>query len=91
MLRTVMPASSAYFTAAGADDQLQVAALGGVDLRLLDLGGGADDDGVKITQSGAQLIGLIELLNDLVTVLAQLCHCAGFHTVSNQNSLNRHI
>ena len=71
---------------AGADDELQPAALGGVDLGLLDLGGAADDDHVKIPQGRAQLVGLIELLHDLVSVLAQLFHCAGVHAVGYQNS-----
>ena len=76
---------------AGPDDELQLAALGVVDLLLLDLGGGTDDDGVEVLQRGAQLVGLIELLHDLESVLAELLHSAGVHAVSDQytNSHNR--
>ena len=71
---------------AGPDDELQAAVLGGVDLGLLDLGGAADDDHVKIPQGRAQLIGLIKLLHDFESVPAELFHRAGIHAVSDQNS-----
>ena len=51
------------------------------DLRLR-----ADDDCVEVPQSFAQLIGLIELLNDLMALLTQLRHCGLVHTVSNKNT-----
>ncbi|MPM62943.1 hypothetical protein SDC9_109821 [bioreactor metagenome] len=73
---------------AGPDDELQTAALGGIDLRLLDFGGAADDHNIKIPQSRTQLVGLIKLLDDLKAVQPQLLHCAGIHTVCNQNSHN---
>ena len=71
---------------AGADDDLQLAALGSIDLRLFDLGGTADNDHVKLTECCAQLIGLIELLNDFKTVCPQLSHGRSVHTVSNKNT-----
>ena len=51
-----------------------------------DLGLGTDHHHVEITQRLAQLIGLIELLHDLVTHLTQLRHRGLIHTVSNQNT-----
>ena len=39
------------YTDAGPDDELQAAACGGVDLRLLDLGGAADDNHVEVPQA----------------------------------------
>ena len=74
-------------THAGPDDELQAAALGGVDLRLLDLGGGADDDRVEVPQGRSQGVWLIELLYDLVTVVSQLGNCAGVHAVGDQYTL----
>ena len=74
------------YTDAGPDDELQAAACGGVDLRLLDLGGAADDNHVEVPQGCAQLIGLIELLDDFISILAQLFHCASIHPIGNQNS-----
>ena len=71
---------------AAADDQLQLAALGLVDVVGADLGLGTDHHHVEITQRLAQLIGLIELLHDLVTHLTQLRHRGLIHTVSNQNT-----
>ena len=50
------------------------------------LGLGTDDDGVEILQGGAQLIRLIELLNDLVTHLTELRHGGLIHAVGNQNT-----
>jgi hypothetical protein len=79
---TVMPFSSAYLTSmlsttdAAADDELELAALG---TRRCGWRGpwwlGADDDYVEVAQGLAQLFGLIELLNNLVAVVAQLLHC----------------
>ena len=71
---------------AAADDQLQLAALGLVDVVGADLGLGADHHHVEITQGLAQLIRLVELLHHLVTHLAQLRHRGLVHTVSNQNT-----
>ncbi len=71
---------------AAADDQLELAALGLVDLCRADLGLGADHHGVEVTQGSAQLVGLVELLDDLVTQLAQLRHRGLIHTVSNKNT-----
>ena len=57
---------------AAADDELQLGALGLVNMVGADLRLGADDDCVEVPQSLAQLIGLVELLNDLMALLAQL-------------------
>ena len=69
-----------------ADDQLQLAALGLVDVVRADLGLGADDDCVKLTQGRAQLFGSIELLDDLVACLTQLRHCGLVHSISYENT-----
>ena len=71
---------------AAADDELQLAALGFIDVVRADLGLGADDDCVKLTQGCAQLIRLIELLDDLVACLAQLRHCGLVHSISYENT-----
>ena len=73
-------------THAAADDHLQLAALGSVNVLLADLGLGTDHGHVEIPQSSAQLIGLIELLHHLVALLPQLRHSGLVHTVSNQNT-----
>ena len=59
---------------AAADDELQLAALGLIDVVRADLGLRADDDRVKLAQRRAQLIRLIELLDDLMPQLAELRH-----------------
>ena len=56
-----------------------------------DLGLGADHDHVEVAQGLAQLIGLIELLDDLVAHLAQLRHRGLIHTVSNQNTHGNYL
>ena len=71
---------------AAADEELQLAALGLVDVVGADLGLGADDGHIEITQGLAQLIRLVKLLHHLVTQLTQLRHCGLIHTVSNQNT-----
>ena len=71
---------------AAADDQLQLAALGLVDVVGANLGLGADDHHVEITQCLAQLIRLVELLYDLVTHFTQLRHGGLIHTVGNKNT-----
>jgi hypothetical protein len=71
---------------AAADDELELAALGLVDVVGADLGLGADDDDVEVAQGLAQLIRLIELLDDLVSGGAQRLHCGLVHTVGNQNT-----
>ena len=76
---------------AAADDELELAALGLVNVVGADLGLGADDHSVKILQSGAQLIGLIELLHYLVTHLTELRHSGFIHTVGNQNTHNSNL
>ena len=73
-------------THAAADDQLQLAALGRINVLLADLGLGADHGHVKPAQGLAQLIGLIELLHYLMAMLPQLRHSSLIHTVSNQNT-----
>ena len=50
------------------------------------LGLGADDHHVEITQCLAQLIRLVELLYDLVTHFTQLRHGGLIHTVGNKNT-----
>lgn len=40
----------------------------------------------KSRRGCAQLIGLIELLDDFISILAQLFHCASIHPIGNQNS-----
>ena len=69
-----------------ADDELQLGALRLVNMVCADLRLRADDDCVEVPQSLAQLIGLIELLNDLMALLTQLRHCGLVHTVSNKNT-----
>ena len=69
-----------------ADDQLQLAALGFIDVVRANLGLGADDDCVKLTQGRAQLFGSIELLDDLVACLAQLRHGGLVHSISYENT-----
>ena len=71
---------------AAADDELQLAALGLVDVVRADLGLGADDDCVKLTQGRAQLFRGIELLDDLVACLTQLRHCGLVHSISYENT-----
>ena len=71
---------------AAADDELELAALGFVDVVCAHLGLGADDDRVKFLQRSAQLIRLIKLLNDFVTCLAQLRHSGLVHSIGNKNS-----
>ena len=73
---------------AAADDELELAGLGLVNVVGADLGLGADDHGVEILQGGAQLIGLIELLDHLVAHFTQLRHSGLIHTVGNQNTHN---
>ena len=73
---------------ATADDELELAALGLVNVVGADLGLGADDHSVEILQGGAQLIGLIELLDHLVAHFTQLRHSGLIHTVGNQNTHN---
>ena len=78
-------------THAAADDHLQLAADGRVNVLLADLGLGADHSHVEIPQSRAQLIGLIELLHHLVALLPQLRHSGLVHTVSNQNTHSNNL
>ena len=73
---------------ATADDELELAGLGLVNVVGADLGLGADDHSVEILQGGAQLIGLIELLDHLVAHFTQLRHSGLIHTVGNQNTHN---
>ena len=69
-----------------ADDQLQLAALGFIDVVRANLGLGANDDCVKLTQGCAQFFRSIELLDDLVACLAQLRHCGLVHSISYENT-----
>ena len=71
---------------AAADDELELAALGLIDVVGADLGLGADDDCIEIAQRGAELIRFIELLYDLVTHFTQLRHGGLIHTVGNKNT-----
>ena len=70
----------------GADDALEAAALGLVDLLGAQLGLGANDGDIKVAQGLAQLVGLVELLNELVTHRANLLDRALIHTVGNKNT-----
>ena len=70
---------------AAADDELQAAFGGLVDMIGAHLGLGAHDHRVKVLQRGAQRIGLIELLDDLVAHLAQRGQRLLIHSVGNQN------
>ena len=72
---------------AAADDELQLAALGLIDVVRADLGLRADDDRVKLAQRRAQLIRLVELLDDLMPQLAELCHGLLVHSIGNENLL----
>jgi len=74
---------NAYATA---DDELELAALCFVDVVGTDLGLGADDDGVELAQRSAQLIRLIELLDNFVTCFAQLRHSGLVHSIGNENA-----
>ena len=65
-------------------NELQPSALGGVNLGLLDFGGGADDHRVKVPQGGAQGVGLIELLHHLAAVRPKLFYGGGVHSVGDQ-------
>ena len=69
-----------------ADDQLQLAALGFIDVVRANLGLGANDDCVKLTQGCAQFFRSIELLDDLVACLAQLRHGGLVHSISYENT-----
>ena len=71
---------------AAADDELQLAALGLIDVVRADLGLRADDDRVKLAQRRAQLIRLVELLDDLMPQLAELCHGLLVHSIGNENT-----
>ena len=71
---------------AAADDELELAALGLVDVVGANLGLGADDDCVELAQGCAQLFGSIELLNDLMACFTQLRHGLLVHTVGNENT-----
>ena len=69
------------------DDEPEPPALGGVNLGLLDFGGGADDHRVKVPQGGAQCVGLIELLHHLAAVRPKLFYGGGVHSVGDQYAL----
>ena len=71
---------------AAADDELQLAALGLIDVVRADLGLRADDDRVKLAQRRAQLIRLVELLDDLMPQLAELRHGLLVHSIGNENT-----
>ena len=71
---------------AAADDELELTALCLVNVIGADLGLGADDDCVKLTQGCAQFFGRIELLDDLVACLAQLRHGGLVHSISYENT-----
>ena len=70
----------------GADDALEAAALGLVDLFGAQLGLGANDGDIKVAQSLTKLVGLVELLNEFVTHRANLLDRALIHTVGNKNT-----
>ena len=72
----------------GADDALEAAALGLVDLLGAQLGLGANDGDIKVAQGLTKLVGLVELLNELVTHRANLLDRALIHTVGNKNTHN---
>ena len=72
----------------GADDALEAAALGLVDLLGAQLGLGANDGDIEVAQGLAKLVGLVELLNELVTHRANLLDRALIHTVGNKNTHN---
>ena len=71
---------------AAADDELELTALGFVDVVCAHLGLGADDDRIEFAKGSAQLIRLIKLLNDFVTCFAQLRHSGLVHSIGNENS-----
>ena len=68
---------------AAADDELQLAALGLVDVVGTDLGGRADHHRVKLPQRRAQLLRGVELLHYLVAVGLQLLQSGLVHPVSH--------
>ena len=76
---------------AAADDELQLALSGLVDMIGANLGLGADHDGVEVLQRGAQLIGLVELLHDLMAHFPQGGHGLLVHTVGNQNTHDKSL
>ena len=71
---------------AAADDELELAAPGFVNVVGTDLRLRADDDRVKLPQGCTQFFGGIELLHDLMTGLAQLRHGGLVHSVGNENT-----
>ena len=68
---------------AAADDELEPAALGLVNVVGADLGGAADHDGVEVPQGRAQLLGGVEALHHLVAVGLELCQGGLVHPVSD--------
>ena len=73
---------------AAADNELEHAALGLVDVVGPDLGGAADHHSVELPQGRAQLLGGIEALHHLVSVGLQLVQGGFIHPVSNKDSHN---
>ena len=68
---------------AAADNELQPAALGLVDVAGPDLGGGAHHHRVGVPQGRAQLLGGVELLHHLVAVGPQLLQSGLVHAVGD--------
>ena len=73
----------------GADDQLQPATFGLIDLRFFDFCGRANNYRIEVAQRIAQFVRLIELLYHFDSIRAQRCQCAGIHSISYQYTHNR--
>ena len=70
---------------AAADDELEAAALGLVDVVGAHLGLGAHHGHVEVPKGFAQLVGLIKLLHHLVAFLPEGGHGGFVHTVGDKN------
>ena len=76
---------------AAANDELKLTALGFINVASADFGGAANYYSVKLAQGGAQLLGGIETLHDLVSVGLQLVQGGFIHPVSNKDSHNNDV
>ena len=69
----------------GPDNELQPGALGLFDVGGANFGGAANDHRVELPQGRAQLVRLIELFHDFMTVCPQLGYGLLIHTVGYEN------
>ena len=71
---------------AAANDQLQPAFPGLVNMLCAHLGLGPDHHAVKFPQRPPQNFRFVELFYHFVTCFPQLCNCTAAHSVGNQNT-----